>query len=397
MHDAVVIGAGPAGLQTARQLAQRGLEVAVLEEHQVVGDPVHCTGVLAREAFTEFSLSSDPILNELTTARFLSPSGQDIVHRTRTVEAVVVDRAIFDRQLADHAVQAGAQLVRGARATGVTIGARQVSIEVSGQAPLLARSCVLACGGRYALHRQLGLGVPSLFLHTAQRELPASSPGDVEVHFGSEIAPRGFAWVVPVLRGGRSFARIGVMAEDQTPTYFNRMVARVGSRWGVAIGPGDHPRQKILPLSRISRTYGNRFIAVGDAAGLVKPTTGGGIYYSLVSASIGAAVLTNALAQDDLSAERLSEYERHWRARLETELDTQLSFRLLAQRMPDEDIESLFTLARTDGVMPIVRRTASFNQHRKLIVALLKHAPARQLICNGVGSHLRRTLADWVM
>jgi flavin-dependent dehydrogenase len=120
-------------------------------------------------------------------------------------------------------------------------------------------------------------------------------------------------------------------------------------------------------------------IVVGDAAGLVKPTTGGGIYYSLLSATLGAEVLADALERNDLSARRLSEYERAWRARLETELDTQLSFRMVAQRMPDEDIEGLFELARTDGVMPIVRKTASFNRHRKLIVALLKHAPARQM------------------
>ena len=384
MYDAIVVGAGPAGLQAARQLAARRLRVAILEEHHVIGDPVHCTGVLAREAFDEFSLSSDSILNELTTARFISPSGQDIVYRTRVVEAVVVDRALFDRRLADEAVRAGAELVRGARVDAISSADDGVTIAVADQAPLRARSCVLACGGRYKLHRQLGLGVPSLLLHTAQRELPASTPGDVEVHFGSEIAPCGFAWVVPVWRDGRSYARIGVMAEAQAPTYFERMLDRVASRWGVERPLAGPPRQKILPLSRISRTYGDRFIAVGDAAGLVKPTTGGGIYYSLVSASIGAGVLAAALQDGDVSAARLSDYERRWRARLETELDTQLSFRLLAQRMPDEDIEGLFTLARADGVMPIVRRTASFNRHRKLIVALLKHAPAREMFFRSV-------------
>ena len=384
MYDAIVIGAGPAGLQAARQLATGGFRVAVLEEHQVVGDPVHCTGVLAREAFDEFSLSSDAILNELTTARFISPSGQEIVHRTRVVEAVVVDRAALDQRLADEAVRAGAELVRGARVTAVSCEDTGTAIHLAGQTTLRARSCVLACGGRYALHRQLGLSVPSLLLHTAQRELPARTPGDVEVHFGSEVAPRGFAWVVPVWRAGRSLARIGVMAEAQAPIYFTRMVARIASRWGVDRESTTPPRQKILPLSRISRTYGDRFIVIGDAAGLVKPTTGGGIYYSLVSASLGAAVLGAALREGDLSSTRLSEYERQWRARLETELDTQLSFRLLAQRMPDEDIEGLFTLARTDGVMPIVRRTASFNRHRNLIVALLKHAPARQMFFRSV-------------
>jgi geranylgeranyl reductase family protein len=383
MYDSIVIGAGPAGLQAARQLAKRGFRVAVLEEHHVVGDPVHCTGVLAREAFAEFNLSTDAVLNELTTARFTSPSGQEIVHRTRVVEAVVVDRAIFDQRLADQAVRAGAELVRGVRVTAISCEQDEGwTVQVPGQT-FRARSCVIACGSRYALHRQVGLGVPELLLHTAQREVPASTPGDVEVHFGSEIAPRGFAWVVPVWRGERSFARIGVMAEDQAPTYFNRMVDRVASRWGVERSSAA-PRQRILPLSRLSRTFGDRFIVIGDAAGLVKPTTGGGIYYSLVSASIGAGVLGAALEQGDLSAARLSEYERNWRDRLERELDTQLSFRLLAQRMPDEDIEGLFTLARTDGVLPIVRRTASFNHHRKLIVALLKHAPARQMFFRSV-------------
>ena len=143
--------------------------------------------------------------------------------------------------------------MRGARVTAVSCEDDGVSIHVAGQTPLRARSCVLACGGRYALHRQLGLGVPSLLLHTAQRELPARTPGDVEVHFGSEIAPQGFAWVVPVWRRGRSFARIGVMAEAQAPTYFARMVARIASRWGVDLGIGRRRLARRSCLSAASR------------------------------------------------------------------------------------------------------------------------------------------------
>jgi digeranylgeranylglycerophospholipid reductase len=145
MHDAIVIGAGPAGLLAARRLALRGLDVVVLEEHASIGDPVHCTGILAREAFREFGLSSAAVLNELTTARFLSPAGHQFVHRTRGVEAVVVDRAAFDARLADDARQAGARIVRDARVTDISRDAGGVSVGVARQAARRARACVLAC------------------------------------------------------------------------------------------------------------------------------------------------------------------------------------------------------------------------------------------------------------
>jgi geranylgeranyl reductase family protein len=379
MYDAVVIGAGPAGLYAGLRLAQNGLRVALLEEHHVVGLPVHCTGILAREAFDEFDISRDVILNELTAARFISPSGRNVVYRPRAVEAVAIDRPAFDTHLAERAARAGVTFIHGARVTDVTRDAHGVVVTAARHPVVAARSCVLACGGRYALHRHLGLSVPSIYLHTAQKEVPAAHPGDVELHFGSYVAPKGFGWVVPIWRAGRPYARIGVMSEDRSPTHFDRMMARVAARWGIRATDEDPPRQKILPLNRISRTYGDRLVVVGDAAGLVKPTTGGGIYYSLVSASLAVNVLTGALDEDNLTSGRLAEYERHWRERLEGELNTQLAFRSLAQSMRDEDIEGLFELAQTDGVMPIVLRTAAFNRHRRLIVALLKHPPARQL------------------
>ena len=378
MLDVVVVGAGPGGLHAARRLAGRGAVVTVLEEHGACGTPVHCTGILARDAFDEFGLSRASILNEVTTARFVSPRGTDVVHRTRAVEAVVIDRARFDQELADDAASCGASLRFGTRVRGVSIDDEQVCVDIGGPEPLRARACVLATGGRYALHRPLGLGLPDHYLHTAQRELPASRPGVVEVHFGREVAPGGFAWIVPVWRGDRAYARVGVMAESRAPEHFARMLDRVGERWGLD-EVAEPPRQKILPLSSIARTFRDRLLVVGDAAGLVKPTTGGGIYYSLLSAGLAADVLVPALADGDLSARRLADYQRQWKARLKNELDTQLSFRKLAQQMSDADIEGLFELARTDGVMPIVRKTASFNRHRSLILALLRHRPARQL------------------
>jgi len=87
-----------------------------------------------------------------------------------------------------------------------------------------------------------------------------------------------------------------------------------------------------------------------------------------------------ALQAGDLSAARLSAYQAAWKRQLASELRWQTLLRRVAQRLSDRDIDRLFDLASTDGLMPLVYRTARFNQHREFIVALLKHPPARRVL-----------------
>jgi digeranylgeranylglycerophospholipid reductase len=378
VHDAVIVGGGPAGLYAGWKLARAGFRVALIEEHASSGQPVHCTGVLAADAFEEFGLPDDSVLNLLRTVQFYAPSGQAIDYTTPTVEAVVIDRAHFDRRLAERASHAGVELSYGERVTNVDVDADGVRVTTAG-GDVHARVGVLACGASYAVQRKLRLGMPRLLLHSAQAELPAEKLCDVEVHFGERVAPRGFGWAVPVQRE-RPYVRIGVMCAHHADRHFQRLFDHIAPRWGVDRTLRCQPRQKILPLGPIERTFADRIVVLGDAAGIVKPTTGGGIYYSLLSASLASDALAAALGRDDTSAAALSAYQTQWRARLGSELRWQLVLRRIAQRLTDEDIDGLFALARTDGLMPLVRRTAAFNRHRDFIVALLKHPPARRVL-----------------
>jgi digeranylgeranylglycerophospholipid reductase len=108
MLDVAIVGGGPGGLSAARRLAADGWSVTVFEEHDRIGAPVHCTGVLAEDVIAAMDLPAEAVLNPLETVRFVAPAGHSFDYTTATTEAVVIDREVFDSALARRAERAGA-------------------------------------------------------------------------------------------------------------------------------------------------------------------------------------------------------------------------------------------------------------------------------------------------
>ena len=366
---------------TARRLAEQGHDVVLLEEHPSVGTPVHCTGLLGLEAFDEFDLPKHLILGEAGGASFWGAAGNSVVVRSDRIKAAVIDRAALDCGLAERAERAGVTVHRGCRAETIVVHDDGVSVTARGlDAGVHARACVLACGASYRFHRQLGLGVPEVFLQSAQLETPFPDATDIEVRFGRDVAPAGFAWLVPLKRGGVAHARIGLMSETRARERFAAFLRALCDRVGVDPQHIPAPRLKILPLGPVRKTYAARVLAVGDAAGLVKPTTGGGIYYGLLSGALAADVLGEALQRDRLGDAHLRRYETLWRRRLGQEIRIGLAFRRIAANLSDESIDSLIELARVNGIVPLLQEQASFNWHSKAAIALLADASFRKIV-----------------
>ena len=369
--DVIVVGAGPSGLRTAARLAGAGLDVRVLEKKARVGTDVVCTGIVGREVFDDFGLDRGTVVEEMRTVRLVSPFATELVYTHPRPFACVVDRERFDGRLAEAAVAAGATVVCDTRVDAIAVGSDGVEVAVRSAdgrpGRESARLAVLATGVDYALQKRLGLSAPRDFLSGAQVECSFPGAGTTMLFFGRDVAPGAFAWSVPA---GPGRARVGILTRKDPRTRLRNLIDR--SLGGNGVREEGPVRTRPVAQGLLARTFGDRVLSVGEAAGQTKTTTGGGISYGLACADLAADAVLRCFARSSFGPADLSGYERRWKDLLRKEILVGHRTRRMCARLSDARIESLFQLARTDGIVPIIRDTAEFDRHSGLIFALLQ-------------------------
>jgi digeranylgeranylglycerophospholipid reductase len=380
-YDVIIVGAGPAGSYIAYKLASLGHNVAVFEEKTASGLNVCCTGIISIECFQSLDPSTDVILTKVNSAKFFSPSGRCLRFQTENVQAYVVNRLLLDKAITSKAQSQGAQYFFSSPVIDIIPGKDSIQAETlcSGAREIFsARVVVLANGFKPNLPRKLGLGKIKSFLIGAQAEIEAKNVDEFEVYFGQRIAPGAFAWLVPI---STNKAYVGLLATSQAKLYLKNFLnnlfgqGRIASR-EVEIG------QKAVPIGTLARSYGDRVLVVGDAAGQVKPTTGGGIYFGHLGAKIAAEVLDGALNSDNLTASQLSHYQKQWKAKMGKELSRGYWARWVYTKLNDRQIEGIFNVLDSSGMAEASLNSGnfSFDWHGRLILTVLRRSSAYPLL-----------------
>ncbi len=368
----LIIGAGPSGLRAGAGLAGRGLDVRILEKKPAVGKNVICTGIVGKEAFREFGLHPDSVIGEISRVQLVSPFETLVTYEHPQPFACVVDREKFDQALAEEASSSGAALEMGTKVEDIRIEKSGVTVRATDRtgAPssFSAQIAVIATGVDYTLQKKTGLGIPRDFLRGAQAEAAFSDEGITSIFVGKSVAPGAFAWMVPA---GEGRSRIGLLTGKDARACLRDFLGKYRDR--ILADPESIPiRTKVVAQGLASQTVSDRILSVGEAAGQIKTTTGGGVSYGLLCADLAAEVISKCFGRTSFGVDSLSSYDTLWRKAIQKEIVIGYYTRKMCTRLSDMRVESLFRLAQTDGIIPIIRDKADFDWHSGLILALLK-------------------------
>lgn len=361
------------GSQCAYLLSKYGHKVQILEKKHQAGTKRVCTGIIGKECLQLLNHASIDTVAQFSSATFISPSGKTVKVEKAAPQAYAVDRAVFDNQLVRVAREAGVEYSFDAPVERIEAGERNVRIVVerNGRHTYLeAEAVVIASGFGSPLPEMVGLGQIPFFALGCQTEVAVPSLAGAEVYMGRKIAPGFFAWLVPT-RQGR--ARLGLLSRSNGSSLMRNFwkILREEDR---VVSPLGEVHHGAVPMKPLSRTYANRTLVIGDAAGQVKPTTGGGIYFGLLCASMAANCLHEAITKNDFSARQMRNYEKEWHDKLLRELRIGYTARRIFQKLSDKQVDQIFDILLSHNIHEVLlaKEDFSFDWHSTLILEALK-------------------------
>jgi len=322
-YDIIVVGAGPAGSTAARYAAAGGASVLMLEKDRDVGYPVRCGEAVSHEGVIQF-IEPDPkwIASTVTKFRLVAPNGKSVVPRLDGT-GYVLERRIFDYELAKLAAKEGAEVVTKAYVydllkdhNGAAVGVRALIKDV--KVDIRCTIVVAADGVESRVGKWAGIDTTC---HIRDMESCAQmtisgidvEPDVLDFYFGDEVSPGGYLWVFPK---GRNTANVGLglSVEEAKKKPAIKFLHEFMEKKFPNAAILTHIAGGVPCAKTCDRIVAHNVILVGDAAHQVNPVSGGGIISGMIGGMIGGQVAAEAVAKDDLS--HLAEYEKRWHKRL---------------------------------------------------------------------------------
>jgi digeranylgeranylglycerophospholipid reductase len=364
-YDFIVVGAGPVGSYLAKSLAVEGWLVGLFEEKKEVGEGVICSGIVGKDAYEKFNLPEKAIVRKISSLKVFSPSLVELEYLREEPFAYIVDRQEFDKELVKEASIEGVDISLESRVVDVQKERDRISIKYCRNDrgfKKSARGIIIASGTNFSLHRKIGLSVPGSVLWGNRVEAKGGNgKGSVEVYILNEPDLSSFGWIIPM----NGHTRIGSLSSKSSQESLKNLICKSNGRFDVDL---DKLEKAPIACGNSEKMTGERVLAVGEAAGQVKTTTGGGIYYGLIGASRAGEILSNAARKNDFSARGLKKYEDIWADRMGDEIKNGIMVRRVASKLTPQIVDNVFYfLKKNPSAKEELEDKFRFDYHRDII------------------------------
>ena len=330
MCDVLVIGAGPGGGNAALQCARQGLSTMLIEDHSAIGTPVHCGECISDLACDNLNLDlpEHVISKRVHGIRVIFPDGTE---KCLTEEGYVLEKHLFERWIADKAVEAGASMhlshklssmdrvEEDGRFIGWKCDGKGEQFPIQAKVVIDASGVAAVCSKVVNIDEDTPLNTMGKVVAGMQYELlEVPTDGYLDFYIWPKYAEKGYLWMIPKCDGR---ANVGLVTEDRPRTkkaldefigitHFKEL-EQVPPPWKEK---GNPAFGGTIPISGpFENTHYDGLMLIGDAAGFTSPLFEGGSHLALKSAVYAAETAAAAIAEDDVSAERLAIYTKLWK------------------------------------------------------------------------------------
>ncbi len=380
--DIVVVGAGPIGGYFSKCMAELNCSVLILEEHLEIGKPFQCAGLVNPSAMERVGLY-DTVLSEIDGAIMHSPQGTTIeIGHPNNVRTYAVCRKKFDQAIVQQALEEGAELWLDCKPIDTEYSEDNIFVKVKRGAEISeikTKLLVGADGAHSWVRRHHRMGYPKEFMIGYQVEVTGYETKNrmLEMFTGEDIAPGFFAWAIP----NGDTHRIGMWsrAEDLDGRSCEQLLSFLmyKSRWAnkfkncKEIGKFCGP----IPSGVVLKPVEDRIVLIGDAAGLAKPTTGGGIGPGIKQVDLIVKGLSRAVHENSLSQKKLLRITKGYsKAKKEFERIRSLRDFFVTSR-DDDELEEIFKIFSRPEVIKLINEKGDIEKPLSLGLSMLKNVP----------------------